>query len=202
MRIAPLLLLAAPAFAGGGIEAFGYRWTVPNPADWGVEGGAAGQVFRMLVTHPDTRQLPRRPVHYALADTPPFEEVAIEAEVKRGPGGSVILVYAWQDENHFDYAHLSPDAASRQPVHNGIFHVYGGDRVRISNTEGPGALPTEDWTPVRFVYSARSHLCEVTVAGRKIGSLRGVDLSLGAGRVGVGSFFHASEFRKLKIEGK
>jgi len=196
-----LILLAAPAF-GGGIEAFGYKWTVPAPADWAVEGTGAAQLLRMLVTHPDTKQLPRRPVHYALAQTPPFEEVIIEADVKRGAGGSVIIVYAWKDENHFDYVHLSPDAGSKQPVHNGIFHVYGGDRVRISNTEGPGSLPAEDWTPVRFTYSAGTHLAELTVSGQKMGSLRAVDLSLGAGRVGVGSFFHASEFRNLKIQGK
>jgi hypothetical protein len=202
MRILALLLLAATAFAADTIEAFGYKWTVPAKADWAVEGSGASQVLKMLVQHPDKKELPRRPVHFAVAETAPFAEVTIDVEVRRGDPGSVMIAYAWQDANHFNYAHLSPDAGAKQPVHNGIFHVYGGDRVRISNTEGPGTLPGTEWTPVHFTYSAKTHLCEVTVAGKLIGSMRGVDLSLGAGRIGLGSFFNASEFRNLKIKGK
>ena len=197
-----LLLAASAACAADSIEAFGYKWSVPAAADWAVEGSGAGQVLKMLVTHPDKKELPRRPVHYALAETAPFEEVTIDFEVTRGDPGSAMIVYAWQDANHFNYAHLSPDAPSKQPVHSGIFHVYGGDRVRISNTEGPGTLPTTDWTPVHLTYSAKTHLCEVAIGGQKMSSLRGVDFSLGAGRVGLGSFFHASSFRNLKIKGK
>lgn len=195
-------MVCATAWAGDTVEAFGYKWTVPAKADWAVEGSGAAQVLKMLVPHPDKRELPRRPVHYALAETEPFSEVTIEGEAKLNERGAVIIVYAWQDANHFNYAHLSPDAASKQPVHNGIFHVYGGDRVRISNTEGPGTMPDSEFHPFRFTYSAATHLAEVTVAGQKIGSLRAVDLSLGAGRVGLGSFFGASEFRKITIKGK
>ncbi len=39
----------------------------------------------------------------------------------------------------------------------------------------------------------------VDVAGKKMPSLRAVDLSLAAGRVGVGSFF--AQFRNLKAQG-
>jgi hypothetical protein len=200
MRILAIMLLAALALlANDPIDSLGYHWTVPAKADW----QGTPDILKMLVPHPDTRQLPRRPVHYALAQTDPFGDVTIEAEVRRlEDRGSVIIVYAWQDEAHFNYVHLSPDASSKQPVHNGIFHVYGGDRVRISNTEGPGALPTSDWTPIRFTYSIKQHLAKVTVNGQQIPSLVAIDLSLGAGRVGLGSFFGASEFRKLKITGK
>lgn len=202
MRILVWLLAAGTAFAADTVEAFGYKWSVPAMADWAVEGSGSGQVLKMLVTHPDKKELPRRPVHFALAETASFEEVTIDAEVKRGDPGSAMIVYAWRDANHFNYAHLSPDAPSKQPVHSGIFHVYGGDRVRISDTEGPGTLPTDGWTPVRLTYSAKTHVCEVSIGGQKMSSLRGVDLSLGAGRVGLGSFFHASSFRNVKIKGK
>jgi hypothetical protein len=33
-------------------------------------------------------------------------------------------------------------------------------------------------------------------------SMRGADLSLTRGKVGLGSFFHMAEFRKVKISGK
>jgi hypothetical protein len=202
MRILLLLLLAWPVLAADTIEAFGYKWTVPAAADWAVAGTGADQVLRMTALHPDTHQLPRRPAHYAVAQTAPFTEVAIDVEVKRlQERGALIVVYAWQDENHFNYAHFSPDAPSKQPVHSGIFHVYGGDRVRISNTEGPGTLPTGEWTPVHLTYSAKTHRCEVAIGGQPFASLVGVDLSLGAGRIGLGSFFNSAEFRNLKIHG-
>jgi hypothetical protein len=196
--LAGSLLLAAAAGPPQSIEAFGHRWRVPIAADWAVEGSGKDQVLRMLVARPSTA--PRRPTQFALADAPPFEEVTIEAEVKRD-GGSLILVYAWRDENHFNYAHLSVDAPASQPVHNGIFHVYGGDRVRISNENGPGALPSTDWTPVKLVYSARSGEVRVEVGGKQFPSLRGIDLSLGAGRVGIGSFFETAQFRNVRIRG-
>lgn len=196
--IRPLLLLCLAflqAHAADTVEAFGYKWTVPIGSEWMVENG----VMRMLVARPSTA--PRRPAQHALAETPPFEEVTLEAEVKRNKG-SLILVYAWRDENHFNYAHLSVDQGTKQPVHNGIFHVYGGDRVRISAEAGPAALPTDNWTPVALHYSARTHLVRVTVEGQEMPSLTAVDMSLGAGRVGLGSFFETAQFRKVRITGR
>jgi hypothetical protein len=74
--------------------------------------------------------------------------------------------------------------------------------VRISSQDGPGALPTEDWTPVRLVYRAQTGLVEVTAGGRKLPALRGVDLSLGAGRVGFGSMNETGQIRKVRIQGR
>jgi hypothetical protein len=200
MRTILLLLAAALCLpAADTIEAFGLKWTVPKASDWAVEGTGDSQVLKMLVPVPLME--PRRPRQYALADTPPFEEVTLDAEVKRN-GRSLLLICAYKDETHMDYAHLSLDTGMKQPVHNGIFHVFGGERVRISSQEGPNALPTEDWTPVRLVYSARTGLIEVTVNGQKNKSLRAYDLSLGAGRVGLGSFNETAQFRKVRIQGR
>ncbi len=198
VRISAAYLLLIAAANADSIQAFGYRWKVPAASDWAVDGSGKDQLLRMLVARPSTQ--PRRPSQYALAETEPFEEVTIEADVKRDKT-SLIFVYAWRDENHFNYAHLSVDAPSKQPVHNGIFHVYGGDRVRISNEEGPGALPTQEWTHVKLVYSAKIGEVEVEVAGKKYPSLHGIDLSLGAGRVGIGSFFETAQFRTVVIHG-
>jgi hypothetical protein len=190
-----LLAASGPAET---IEAFGCKWKVPVASEWAVEGVGKDQVLRMLAAHPSTQ--PRRPVQYALAETAPFEYVTLEVEVKRDKT-SLILVYAWRDENHFDYVHLSVDAPSKQPVHNGIFHVYGGDRVRISNENGPGALPRDEWTPVKLTWSAKTGEVQVEVNGQKYESLHAVDLSLGAGRIGIGSFFETAQFRNLRING-
>lgn len=206
MRPAAVLILAALGAHGADvIEAFGYRWRVPVAADWRVSGAGSAQTLELLVPRPSLQ--PRRPTQFALAETPDFVKVTLEAEVKKEPEAlrkrrtSLILVYAWRDEAHFNYAHLSVDRASEVAVHNGIFHVYGGERVRISPTDGPAALTSEAWHRVRLVHDGASGRVEVWVNGRLLPALQAVDLSLRAGKVGLGSFFDLGSFRNVKIEG-
>ncbi len=113
--------------------------------------------------------------------------------------GSLILVYNWKDSSHFNYAHLSVDSPEKQIVHNGIFHVYGSDRSRISKGIGAGSLPTTAWTKVKMVYDANSGRIVVEVGGQKFPSLDAVDVSLTSGKIGLGSFFETAQFRNLKI---
>lgn len=154
------------------------------------------------MTEPGPRNpVPRRPQTFALARTKPFKKVTIDLEVKRA-GKSLIIVYAYQDESHFNYAHLSVDTAKQQPVHNGMFHVYGNERVRISSTEGPGSLPTEEWTKVRFTHDGATGKAWVEVEGKKFPSLVAYDLSLTEGRVGLGSFNEMASFRNVRIKGE
>jgi hypothetical protein len=192
-----LVLSAAAAAAADTVEAFGFRWTVQNAADWTVEGG----VLRLLVPGEPPPGLPRRPQKYALAETAPFRKVTLEAEVRRN-GRSLVLIYAWQDEAHFNYAHISSDPAEKVHVHNGIFHIFGGERVRISPLDGPPSLPTQDWTPVRLLFDGDSGRCIVEVNGKRNPSLEAADLSLRYGRVGLGSFDETGDFRNVRIRGQ
>ena len=200
MRALLLLCVFGVLQAADTIEVFGHKWSVPIAADWAVEKQEGVEVLRMLVARPQTQ--PRRPSQFALAsDTPDFEQVTVEAEVKR-LAGSLIFVYAYKDDAHFNYAHLSVDPPSKQPVHNGIFHVYGGDRVRISSAAGPGSLLSNaEWYRVTADYDAKTGLAEVKVNGQQLPSLRAIDLSLGPGKVGIGSFFQKALFRNVKISG-
>ena len=201
-----LLLNAAILRADDDIEAFGYKWRVASVSDWRLENESGVPVLNLLTPRPSLE--PRRPSQYALALTPDYEEVTLELDVRKEPlrqrerRTSVILVYAWRDENHFNYAHLSVDTAKQQPVHNGIFHVYGGDRVRISSEEGPATLTNEDWHKVKLRYEAGKGRVDVFVNGQTSPSMRAVDWSLGAGKVGIGSFFDMGAFRAVRITGK
>ena len=194
------------ACAADTIEVFGHKWRVPVAADWRVvtEGGV--EKLQLLAFRPPTQ--PRRPVQYALAETADFIRVTLEVEVKREPESprqmhpSLILVYAWRDADHFNYAHLSVDAAADAPNHNGIFHVPGGDRVRISGTEGPGTLGGAAWQKVKLIYDGRSGQVEVLVDGKTSPSMRATETTLGAGKIGIGSFFDLGEFRNLRISGE
>jgi hypothetical protein len=171
---------------------------IPAVSSTEQEGGKP--VLRLHVVGPRDPQ-PRRPVQFALAQTEPWQKVTVECDVKRD-GGSLILVYAYRDDAHFNYVHLSVDAAKKQPVHNGVFHVYGGERVRISSNEGPGSLPSDQqWYHVQLNYDGSTGAVKVLVDGKENQSLKGVDMSLGPGKVGIGSFFEKALFRNVKING-
>ena len=201
-----LALGAAGAWGADTLEVFGLRWRVPIAADWKVAGEDGEPVLHLLVARPSTQ--PRRPTQFALAETPDYLRVTVEAEVKKEPEAarnrrtSLIIVYAWRDPDHFNYAHLSVDTAKQQPVHNGIFHVFGGDRVRLSSLEGPATLTGEEWHRMRLVYDGRTGKVEVFVNGQTSPSMQAVDTSLGAGKVGLGSFFDLGSFRRVRITGE
>jgi hypothetical protein len=195
------LPLAATLQASDTLDAFGLRWSVPLIHDWKVEKQDGVEVLRLATARP-MESNPRRPFQYALAIGPPLSEFTLELEVRRNPAkksGALIIVYAWQDPAHFDYVHLCGDSASEQPVHNGVFHVYGGDRSRISSAKGPGALVTGDWYSVKVTWNAASGMVAAAVNGLPNPSLQAVDLSLGPGRIGIGSFFDTAEFRNLRL---
>ena len=81
---------------------------------------------------------------------PSSSKVTFDAEV-RPTKRSLIVVFAYKDSAHFDYLHLSTDTADDQPMHNGVFHVYGGERVRISSTAGRAAFAaTRRWYHVKL----------------------------------------------------
>ena len=198
----PLALAAAPPKLPPleqQIHAFGLDWSVFNAADW----SGSQDSLDLKVARPQEAN-PRAPLQYALANFRGLANFTVDVEVKpdtanNGKPGSAILVYAWRDNLHFNYVHLSSDTGKEQPVHNGVFHVYGGDRVRISQEDGPRAFPNAEWTPVRVVYDASKNLVETWIRGEKNPALRGIDLSLGTGRIGLGSFFNTAHFRKFRL---
>lgn len=201
--VAALLAVSAAlalAVQAAEIEGLGYKWDVPDAKEWRVSTSGGTPILEMLAKRPPVEP-PRRPVQFALAQTPAYRKIEMDVEVKRNEK-SLILVYAWHDANHFNYAHLSEDEGAKVAVHNGIFHVYGGDRVRISDPSGPASLPTTEWTRVNLRWDGKSGRCIVTVNGKPVPALEGVDLSLRAGRFGLGSFFETAQFRNLRIRGE
>jgi hypothetical protein len=179
------------------LHVFGHDWTVEQPSDWAVENN----ILRLLVKAEPPAGQPRRPTKIALLNSKPYRKVTVEADVKRN-GRSVIIVYGWQDPSHYNYAHISSDAAAKQNVHNGMFHIFGGERARISPLDGPPSLNTEDWTPVKLAFDGETGRCYVEVNGKRNPSLEAVDLSLRWGRVGLGSFNETGDFRNVKIAGE
>ncbi len=201
MRIlAAFLVLGSLLPAADTLNVFGYHWTVPVGSDWKVEQNEGTQTLTLAKARGPLPG-PRRPIQFALADTPDRKAVTLEADV-RPFERSLVLVFAYRDPAHFDYAHLSIDTARKEPHHNGIFHVYGGERVRISSDEGPAAFAASGrWYHVRLEFDGGTGAVQVTVDGRPVPALHAVDLSLGAGRVGLGSFDETGQFKNVKIHG-
>lgn len=203
MRIALLMLLAGTCFAADTIDAFGLKWRVPIAADWRLEDVEGAPVLQLLVPRPALH--PRRPTQFAVAETPNFLKVTVEAEVKKEPAAqrnrhtSLMIAYAYHDADHFNYAHMSVDSGEVQEVHNGIFHVSGGDRVRISPRQGSGAFDGERWYQVKLVYDGPSGEVTVWVDGKTTPSLHAMEKTLGAGKIGIGSFFDMGQFRNVRI---
>jgi hypothetical protein len=199
MRLVVLLAATAVlASAADTLEVFGHRWSVPNGADWKVDQEGGTPVLD-LVTHRGPLPGPRRPIQFAIADTPPLSHVVLDVDVKPKQK-SLLIVFAYQDEAHFDYAHFSTDTGTRQPVHNGVFHVYGGERVRISNVKGPASFAASgEWYHVRLTYDGDHGHVSATVNGTPVPALDAYDVSLGAGKIGLGSFDEAAVFKNVKI---
>src|SRR5579863_2623752 len=181
--LAILAITVAAACAADKLTVFGSEWTVPVAADWKIENSGGAEVLR-LVEHRGPLPGPRRPIQFALREPAEYGSLILEGDV-RPLGGSLLLVFAYRDEAHFDYAHLSVDSGAKQPVHNGIFHVYGGERVRISSEQGPAAFSSSGrWYHVRLVHDAINGTVGVTVDGAAVPALEAVDRSLGAGKAG------------------
>ena len=136
-RMCVFVLALGTVWADETIAALGRTWSVPVAVDW----KASADVLELVTKHEPGK--PRRPKQFALLDAGSYSSFTLEVDVKRN-GKSLILVFAHQDDDHFNYAHISVDDPAKQNVHNGVFHVFGGDRVRISPLEGgPGLLPTK-----------------------------------------------------------
>lgn len=187
-----LLVLAA------GLNIFGHDWTVPNSADWKVTTDNGAPMLQLL-TGREPLPGPRKPFQFALMEMPPASHVTLEADV-RPTKRSLMIVFAYQDPEHFDYVHFSTDTAAKAAVHNGVFHVYGGERVRISAPAGPAAFSAINrWFHLKVEWNGATGQVQGFVDGVAVPALHAVDLSLTSGRIGIGSFDETGDFKNVKV---
>jgi hypothetical protein len=180
------------------ISVFDKTWTVPTLQDWAVALDQGKPMLRLL-TGREPAPGPRRPSQFALLAMPLATDVTLEADA-RPTKGSLIIVYAYRDSAHFNYLHFSVDTGVKQPFHNGVFHVYGGERVRISNTTGVAAFSAINrWYHVKVEWDGTSGSVQGFVDGQPIPALHAVDLSLTEGRVGIGSFDETGDFKDVRV---
>lgn len=191
-------IVASVLVASDKIDVFDRSWVVPSAQDWKVTEDSGSPMLQLLVGR-EPAPGPRRPGQFALMEMTPVSQVTMEADV-RPTKRSLIIVYAYQDPAHFDYVHFSVDTAVKQAVHNGVFHVYGGERVRISARDGAAAFGSINrWFHIKVQWDGSTGEVRGFVDGQAVPALHAVDLSLTKGRVGIGSFDETGDFKNVKV---
>ncbi|WP_243694914.1 PQQ-dependent sugar dehydrogenase [Labedella populi] len=177
-------------------------WAPRTPSKWEFPGDEV--VLSEAGTNPDDGI--RRPFEYAvLTEGPELSSFDLEAQVRLDEPASVnnrdvIIVFGWQSDTEYYYAHLSQDNTIY--AHNGIFKVNGADRERIDDqwdgaVGAPPAVTDEEWHDVRVVRCADSGDIAVYVDGLDTPLMTANDDTFGDGRVGFGSFDNIGRLRDL-----
>jgi len=181
------------------------NWDPVTPEKWEFQGQ------QVILTEPgQQRPGPRRPFEYAvLTEGPEFGSVQIDAEVRIDTpveisNRDVIVVFGWQSDTQFYYAHLSTDNTIYP--HNGIFRVDNADRVRIEHQwdgmiGAPPAITDQEWHKVRVTHCAETGEIAVYMDGSTLPLMTAVDKTFGFGRVGFGSFDNIGRLRNLTVTG-
>jgi hypothetical protein len=182
----------------------GENWAPRTPAKWDFPGSEV--VLTEAGTNPNDGI--RRPFEYAvLTAGPELGSFDLEAQVRLDEKASVnnrdvIIVFGWQSDTEYYYAHLSKDNTIYP--HNGIFKVNNADRERIDlqwdGTVGaPPAVTDEEWHDVRVVRCADTGDIAVYVDGLDAPLMTAKDTTFPEGRVGFGSFDNFGRLRDLTV---
>ncbi|MBI3651577.1 MAG: HEAT repeat domain-containing protein [Acidobacteria bacterium] len=177
------------------------NWEAVNPTDWRIKRDGNNQVYALFRHF--TNGVPRRPVQLSLLKTAAFTDLTFEVRVRRPElkSESLILVFGYQDETHFYYAHLSLDPSSKTLVHNGLFIVDGAPRRRIGTMDAAAILPDTNWHRIKIVRETSSGRIALYVDDATKPTLEALDHRFSWGRIGLGGFHELGDFDDIKITG-
>ena len=82
------------------------RWDGNGRFPWPAIGRPGAETLELVVKHEPGK--PRRPKQFAVLEEGPYSAFTLEVDVKRY-GKSLLLVWAYQDDDHFNYTHISVD---------------------------------------------------------------------------------------------
>ncbi|WP_246614866.1 PQQ-dependent sugar dehydrogenase [Paractinoplanes bogorensis] len=182
------------------------NWAPVTPSKWQFTNGQV-----ILAEAGSERPGPRRPFEYAvLSAGPVWGAVDIRAQVRLDEpvtltNRDVIIVFGYQSDTQFYYAHFSTDNTILP--HNGIFKVNNADRERIDyqwNGRSRGANPAivdERFHSVRVKHLPATGEIAVYVDGRSDPLMTARDTTFTSGRVGFGSFDNRGRLRDLTVTG-
>jgi hypothetical protein len=178
-----------------------FSWEPVNPEDWSVLRNGANHVYAL--TRPFSNGVPRRPIQISLLKKRAFADFTFTVRVRRPDPtmGSLVLLFGYQDETHFYYAHLSEDSSSKTLMHNGLFIVDGAPRRRIGTAEAAAILPDTDWHRIRIVREVTSGRMALYVDDVPQAVLEAIDHRFQWGQIGLGSFHEVGYFDDVTVTG-
>ncbi len=156
----------------------------------------------LVITEPAPTTLPvRRPTTYGLVPgTWQNFEISVEAKSLRSNevvGRDICILFGYQDDTHFYYAHISNDANGK--THNIIMRVDGDSRTTIHQPQKPEPRLIGEWHTIHVTYASDGTI-KVFVDDMKQPLMTATDSKYASGRIAVGTFDDTAEFRKVTVK--
>jgi hypothetical protein len=206
LRLAAFGLLALcaqelPVLVNEDFEKGADRWEYSDPQAWKVLETPKGKVLSLFER--TTPKPPHKsPFGIALLKDVVVGDFVLEADVqstgKVHPQQDLCLVFGYQDNDHFYYAHL---ARKTDKGNNQVFIVNGADRAMISLRTSGGTDLSEEWTHVKVVRKTADGTIEVYWDDMKTPVQTAQNKAFAWGRVGLGSFDDLGNFDNVVLRG-
>ena len=196
-----LLAQELPVLVTEDFEKGAERWKFSDPAAWKVADGPKGKMLSLVEkTAPETPH--KSPKAVALLKDVTVGDFVLEADVqstvKPYPQQDLCLIFGYQDNAHFYYAHL---AKKTDKANNQIFIVNGADRQMISLRTTSGSDFGTEWTHVKVVRKTADGTIEVYWDDMAAPAMTAQSKVFLWGRVGVGSFDDLGNFDNIVLRG-
>lgn len=195
------LLLAIGVFAGScKLVDSKDQLTLLNASHW-KSGEVKGRTCLILDKTGEQRPPVRRPGEYALLQRElPVGVFTIEAvtlEPAETVHRDICLIFGYQDDTHFYYAHIS--SSSDNKFHNIIMRVDGDSRTRINLEIDPEPRLTDDWISIRVQHATNGDI-KVYAGDLKTPLMTAKDTTYPIGKIGFGAFDDRAAFSTLTME--
>jgi hypothetical protein len=177
------------------------RWEFSDPKAWKVADGTKGKMLSLFEkTKPETPH--KSPFAIALLKDVRVGDFILEADVqstvKAYPQQDLCLIFGYQDNDHFYYAHL---AKKTDKANNQVFIVNGADRAMISLRTTAGTELSDDWTHVKVVRKTADGTIEVYWDDMTTPAQTAQSKVFAWGQVGVGSYDDLGNFDNVVLRG-
>ncbi len=172
-----------------------------NPASWKADT-VEGRSCLVLDVPGEQRPPVRRPGEYALLKLEaPLRDYTVTVEAQSIEplslvGRDVCILFGFQDDTHFYYAHISND--SNGETHNVIMKVEGDARRPIHREGRPEPRMTAGWHTIRVGHSAAGDI-KVWVDDLQTPLMSAHDSDYPSGGIGIGAFDDRAAFASLAI---
>jgi hypothetical protein len=177
-------------------------WTFTDANAWRIAKVGKVAESRVLEQFRASKYEPRvrSPFNIGLNDKNDLGDFVMDVDVRSTtrdyPHRDLCLVFGYRDPSHFYYVHLGKAADEHA---NSIFLVDDKPRVSIAATRTKGTPWTDGWHHVRVIRKLANGLIEVYFDDMKTAAMTARDKTLGAGKIGLGSFDDTGMFDALRV---